>query len=180
MSRAIFAMLARMDLAARPLTQSDYARYGNVLSSARGDVPVVAANLGTAQKRNRLAPLINQRPGAEANLSVFRCRPVVERPIPLRLLEKHPHSTQLFVPMNAQRYLVVVAEAAAGDDVPDLTTLAAFVAEGAQAITYHPGIWHHPMIALDEAIDFVCLVFDDGTAGDCVEASGLVLPSVRL
>ena len=166
-----------MEIVARPLTQPNYARYGNVLSSARGDVAAVAANLGTAQKRNRLAPLINRRPGAEANLSVLHCSPVAERPVPLRLLEKHPHSTQLFVPMNARRYLVVVAE---GSDAPDLTTLAAFIAEGPQAITYHPGIWHHPMIALDEVIDFVCLVFDDGTAGDCVEANGLVLPRVRV
>jgi ureidoglycolate lyase len=79
--------------------------------------------------------------------------------------------------MNARRYLVVVAE---GNDSPDLATLSAFIAEGTQAIAYHPGIWHHPMIALDAAIDFVCVVFDDGTADDCVEANGLVLPRVRL
>jgi ureidoglycolate lyase len=166
-----------VEIAARPLTQADYAPYGNVLSAERHDVAAVAANLGTAQKRNRLAPLVNARPQAEANVSVFRCTPILERPVQLRLLEKHPLSTQMFVPMNARRYLVVVA---AGRDVPDLSTLAAFVAEGRQAITYHPGIWHHPMIALEEIVDFVCVVFDDGTTGDCVEASGLVLPRVRV
>jgi ureidoglycolate lyase len=167
----------RVEIATRPLTQADYARYGNVLSAARDDVAAVAANLGTAQKRARLAPLVNARAHADANVSVFRCAPIPERPVTLRLLEKHPLSTQMFVPMNARRYLVVVAE---GDDAPDLTTLSAFVAEGPQAITYHPGIWHHPMIALDDVIDFVCIVFDDGTAGDCVEANGLVLPRVRV
>ncbi len=143
-----------------------------MLSAARDDVAAVAANLGTAQKRAHLAPLVNARPHAEANISVFRCAPILERPIALRLLEKHPLSTQMFVPMNARRYLVVVAE---GIDAPDLSTLAAFVADGSQAITYHPGAWHHPMIALDDVIDFVCVVFDDGSASDCVEADPATL-----
>ena len=165
-----------VDILARPLAQTEYHRYGDVLSADRTDVPAVAANLGTAQKRNRLTELVNARANAKANVSVFRCSPIAARPIPLRLLEKHPSSTQIFVPMNARRYLVVVAQ---GGDAPDLSTLAAFVASGPQAIAYHPGIWHHPMIALDDVIDFACIVFDDGTAGDCVEAEGLVLPSVR-
>ncbi|MEO7110891.1 MAG: ureidoglycolate lyase [Polyangiaceae bacterium] len=165
-------MIARVEIAARPLTQTNYARYGNVLSAARHDVAAAPANLGTAEKRAHLAPLVNARPHAEANVSVFRCAPITERPVKLRLLEKHPLSTQMFVPMNARRYLVVVAE---GLDAPDLSTLSAFVAQEAQAITYHPGIWHHPMIALDDVIDFVCVVFDDGTADDCVEADGVAL-----
>jgi len=170
-------MLVSVEIAARPLTQAEYARYGNVLSAGRDDVAAVAANLGTAQKRNRLAPLSNARPHAEANVSVFRCSPILERPVPLRLLEKHPLSTQMFVPMNARRYLVVVAE---GGEAADLSTLAAFLAVGPQAITYHPGIWHHPMIALDDVVDFVCVAFDDGTTGDCIEAQDIVLPRVRL
>ncbi|MEO8798382.1 MAG: ureidoglycolate lyase [Polyangiaceae bacterium] len=170
-------MLTVVEITARELTQASYARYGDVLSADRDDVAAVPANLGTAQKRNRLTALVNARAEAKANVSVFRCSPVNERPIPLHLLEKHPHSTQIFVPMNARRYLVVVAE---GGDAPDLSTLAAFVASGNQAIAYRPGIWHHPMIALDDVIDFACIVFDDGTAYDCVEAAGLTLPSVRL
>lgn len=170
-------MLAVVEITARDLTQAAYARYGDVLSADRDDVVALPANLGTAQKRNRLTELVNARPGARANVSVFRCSPIVERPIPLRLLEKHPCSTQIFVPMNARRYLVVVAQ---GGDAPDLSTLAAFVASGPQAVAYHPGIWHHPMIALGDVVDFTCIVFDDGTAHDCVEAAGLTLPSVRL
>ena len=67
--------------------------------------------------------------------------------------------------MNAARYLVVVAR---GGDAPDLATLAAFVASGTQGVSYLPGVWHHPMIALDHEIDFTCLAWEDGTAGDCV------------
>ena len=82
----------------------------------------------------------------------------------LTLLERHAASSQLFVPMNARRYLVVVAH---GGDAPDLGSARAFVASGAQGVSYAPGVWHHPMIALDEAIDFACFVYEDGTALDC-------------
>ena len=84
----------------------------------------------------------------------------------LRWLERHPASTQLFAPLGGGRYLLVVA---AGEDAPDLDTLAAFVVEGAVAITYRPGIWHHPMVALDAALDFVNVLAVDGSDGDCDE-----------
>lgn len=35
------------------------------------------------------------------------------------------------------------------DGKPDLSTLRAFLATNAQGISYHPNIWHHPIIALD-------------------------------
>ena len=52
-------------------------------------------------------------------------------------------------------------------DRPNMPTLRVFLARENQAITYNPGVWHHPMIALDRVTDFVCLVWEDGTAKDC-------------
>jgi len=66
--------------------------------------------------------------------------------------------------MTAERYLVVVA---LGSDSPDLSTLRAFVAKKNQAISYNPGVWHHPMVTLDKITDFTCVVSEDGTEGDC-------------
>ena len=85
------------------------------------------------------------------------------------MLEKHPGSTQAFVPMSTGRYLVIVAEALGDQNAPDLSTLRAFLVEGARGIAYHPGTWHHPMIALEQPLDFTCLVYEDGSSGDCVE-----------
>ena len=67
--------------------------------------------------------------------------------------------------MNASRYIALVA---LGGDRPDLSTLAAFVAEGPQGISYAPGVWHHPMLTLDSETDFVVFVHEDGAAEDCV------------
>jgi ureidoglycolate lyase len=154
-------------LRALPLTAADYAPYGDVvMASPHGEVGA-PANQGTAERWGDLTRLRDLRPGrALLSVSVFRCSPRLARPIPVVVLEKHPASTQLFVPMNARRYLVVVA---LGQERPDLGTLAAFVANGAQAVSYAPGVWHHPMIALDAEIDFACFVYQDGSADDCVE-----------
>lgn len=99
----------------------------------------------------------------------------------MKLLERHLYSTQAFIPMTCskvrariayilrhikymlvltlfsvmQRYLVVVALNDPKTDKPDLSTLAAFVAARNQGITYYPGVWHHPMIALDAVTGWI-------------------------
>jgi ureidoglycolate lyase len=40
----------------------------------------------------------------------------------------------------------------------------AFLASGAQGVSYHRGTWHHPLVALGERSDF--LVVDRGGSGD--------------
>jgi ureidoglycolate lyase len=154
-------------LTAEALTAEGYAAYGDVVSADRVDVAAGPANQGTAARRDRLAPVASLRPGAALNLCSFRCAPRADWPLPVALLEKHPHSTQVFIPMNARRYLVLVA---LGGEAPDLATARAFVAGPTQGVSYLPGVWHHPMIALDASIDFACLVWEDGTPGDCVVA----------
>lgn len=151
---------------AAPLTARAFAPYGAVLSADRDDLAARDANQGTAARRDFIADLVNLRPHARLNLASFRCAPRDLATFRVSLLEKHPHSSQAFVPMNASRYLVVVA---LGGDRPDLQTLRVFKSLGTQGILYHPGVWHHPMIALDAPTDFTCLVWEDGSPEDCVE-----------
>ncbi|KAI2620366.1 hypothetical protein GGS26DRAFT_571178 [Hypomontagnella submonticulosa] len=116
------------------------------------------------------------------------------------ILERHPFTTQTFVPMGAgaaARYLVIVAPSLAPDTIPagvdekqlcaptgqglpgrglpDLARLRAFVATGRQAVTYGAGTWHAPMAALGaagSAIDFVVVQFaNDEPVEDCQEVA---------
>jgi ureidoglycolate lyase len=150
----------------QPLTPSAYAPYGKVLMASPRGEPGAPANLGTALRFDDVTECKNLRPStAELKIKVFRSRPVALETRPLALLEKHPLSTQLFIPMNASRYVALVA---LGSDRPDLTTLAAFIADGPRGISYAPGVWHHPMLTLDSETDFVVFVHEDGTPEDCV------------
>ncbi len=159
--------MTRVAIVARPIELAAYQAYGELVRAGAGDSEGEAANLGTARRYGALSSLENMRgESARPNVSVFRSTPWHGDQFNVTMLEKHPLSTQLFVPMNARRYLVVVAE---GASVPDLATLRAFVVDGKTGITYRPGVWHHPIVALDQEIDFVSLVWEVGGDGDCVE-----------
>jgi ureidoglycolate lyase len=160
---------------AEPISRVAYAPYGSVLSATEAKTPGRSANHGTAMRHDGLSELENLRAHARPNVCLFRATPT-SLPFTVRLLEKHPHSTQMFVPMNASRYLVVVArELIVENNVetnhPDESDVRAFVAAGPCGITYRAGVWHHPLIALDHVTDFVGLVWEDGTDGDCTEVS---------
>jgi len=161
-----------MELRAASLQSDQYAPYGDVIAATG---VARTANAGTAQRFNHVAALENLRPGAKPNLCVFRVEPTMANPFTVRMLECHRHSTQAFVPMAAARYLVIVC---GGGDAPDLSTLKAFIATGTQGITYKPGTWHHPLVVLDQTTDFACLVYEDGSAGDCEEQGLASLVSI--
>ncbi|GAC92651.1 allantoicase [Pseudozyma hubeiensis SY62] len=158
-------------LPASPLTTSAFASYGAVIDGPSTHNPDDAkpfkiVNQGTAQKFLNLAEIVNNYPeqaGARTNIHVYRCDPAAKMPFEVKLLERHRFTTQAFIPMvsvggKQNGFLVVVAQNGQ-DDRPDLNTLGVFLATTEQAIQYHPGIWHHPMIALgDEATDFACIV----------------------
>ncbi|KAG8903227.1 Allantoicase [Tulasnella sp. 403] len=184
---------------AEPLTSEAYAPFGDVIqawtdpSSAPKDTRVTSANQGTAHKFHRLSRVVSSYPEAVSDraicgISVFRSTPVGAKPGEdwrVGLLERHAYTSQAFIPMGNGRieslglddalkdigraYLVIVA-LNGSDDRPDLNTMRAFVATTAQGISYHTGIWHHPMISMETPIDFACVetqIGDPGNVMDC-------------
>ncbi|KAI1845166.1 hypothetical protein JX266_008713 [Neoarthrinium moseri] len=217
-----------LHLTAVPLTREAFAPFGDVLSNPRpGSLPsntspasiaagalpcgAISANQGTAIQYKGLGSMHNLYPSAPSKaaatprVTMFVCgarelagpgRDTVE----VKVLERHPFTTQTFVPLNAGKskgYLVIVAPTLApgvldeglpvptgeeaarlklpGRGVPDVGKLRAFIANGDQAVTYGAGTWHAPMIALGEtgsAIDFVVVQFANDTAvEDCQEVT---------
>lgn len=70
------------------------------------------------------------------------------------MLERHPQGSQAFIPMHGQSFLIVVA-AQLNPNTPDLEKIYAFISNGKQAINYHTGTWHHPLLTLEAPSDFV-------------------------
>jgi ureidoglycolate lyase len=153
------------EIHAESLTPSAFAPFGSVVSA--GLRAGASANQGTAIRFDFCADLSSTRSAARPNLAVFRSTQK-SLPFALRLFERHPCSTQTFLPMVCHRFLICVAPALA-DGSPDVAGARAFVCGPGQGISYDLGVWHHPIIALDADADFAMLAWEDGSALDCVE-----------
>ena len=149
------------------LTREAFLPFGDVVLAHRDDITPVMVNFGTAARRNHAGSLENTRPHALPNLASFCCEPWSRFPVVAESMEKHPCSSQLFVPMKVERYLVVVAP---GTDAPELDGLRAFVALPGQGVIYGPGVWHMPLIVFGTPAEFVMFVWEDRTPQDCVVA----------
>ncbi|KAG6259335.1 hypothetical protein E4U24_005936 [Claviceps purpurea] len=208
----------RIRVTAEPLTQDAFFPFGSVISNPRPDVHpssassctslpanAVSANQGFAIQYRHVAPIKNlydQAPsGVEATpiMSMFVCSArqllhIDDDPahdiFPVRILERHPFTTQTFSPLasTARAYLVIVApslppreekvrlpvpvgQGLPGRGLPDLRGLRAFMATGAQAVVYGAGTWHAPMVVLGRegtTLDFVVSQFASGVpVEDC-------------
>ncbi|KAG0163875.1 Allantoicase [Apophysomyces sp. BC1015] len=162
----------KTQLIAESLTADAYGPYGDVIEAISSNV--TGANQGTAKKYHHVAEIVNIFPNGNGytNMCVFRCSPATQLPFVVKLLERHPYSSQFFVPMtdgNTRGYLVIVA-LNGKDDKPDMSTMKAFIATSKQGVNYRQGTWHHPMIALENETDFAVLVHESGTPqDDCQE-----------
>ncbi|QLL30879.1 hypothetical protein HG536_0A06940 [Torulaspora globosa] len=168
---------------ATPLTIDAFAPYGSIISPdeqvSNADDSSRTANQGTAIKLLGVSQIEKKYPfEGTPNWNLFRCfsQPHLRGPVSIsegraiehsiRVLEKHPSSSQTFIPMGCPehqpRYLVVVALEDCETGRPDLSTLKAFLCRGNQAVTYGAGIWHAPMIALgnQEYIDFGVVIYE--------------------
>ncbi len=149
------------------ITREAFAPFGEVVLAERADITPIMVNFGTAARRNDAAFLENTRSHARPNLASFCCKPWSRFPVVAESMEKHPCSSQLFVPMKVERYLVVVAP---GDAAPDIEGLQAFIALPGQGVVYGPNVWHMPLIVFGTPAEFVMFVWEDSTAQDCVVA----------
>lgn len=159
-------------LTARPLTAEAFAPYGDVIESTGHPIPI---NQGKGQRYLDLARVDITSEGGRAAISRVTCVSE-EVPVPLRLMERHPLGSQAFIPVDGQRYIVVVAPAG---EPPQPDDIHAFLAHGHQGINYHRGVWHHPMIALDKACDFL-EVHRAGPEKNCDEVDITIPMAVHL
>ena len=140
-----------MEIVPQRLTREAFARFGDVI-----EVP-------TAPGRNYYADALgNLRADARPSLSMSYREPTQDRPLKSEMLERHEFSSQTFVPVDVGRWLIVVApHARAGG--PDMAGMKAFVATGAQGVTYRPNTWHHGLTTLDRPGRFAVFMWLAGT-----------------
>ncbi|HXG80835.1 MAG TPA: ureidoglycolate lyase [Sphingomicrobium sp.] len=156
--------MARIQVPIHSLTREAFRPYGDVIQVAESRHYTI--NQGLAERYADMAALDLLEGGGQPTVGIVRAEP---RPLPLKvkLMERHPKSSQLFIPLAPRPFLVLVA-AASEQLRPE--SIVAFRTLAGQGINYRRGVWHHPLIALDQSTDF--LVVDRHAKDEnCDEAS---------
>ncbi|WP_019143129.1 ureidoglycolate lyase [Noviherbaspirillum massiliense] len=137
-------------LACHPLNASAFAPFGTVIDTEGRTADLI--NEGTTRRYADLASLDLCSDG-NPRLHLYLAS---ARAFPLRLtqLERHRHASQVFIPLNGQRFIVVVAPGAAQ---PEWENIQAFLSAPGQAIALHRGSWHHGLLALNEGDRFAVI-----------------------
>lgn len=148
-------------LRVEPLTAAAFAPFGDVVTiEGARHFPI---NGGTCERFHDLARIDVAAEGGRPIVSIARAQPA-RLPVPIRLVERHPLGSQIFLPLAPARFLIVVAAAVASPTIADLR---AFLAAPGQGVNYARNTWHHPLIALDRETDF--LIVDRGGEGANLE-----------
>jgi len=144
-----------------PLTKPAFVPYGDVIEVEGADhFPI---NNGTTERFHDLAKVDTSSEEGRTLVSIARSQPF-SVPLPIKMLERHPLGSQIFMPMGGRPYLVIVA--IANDDGSPGQPMG-FLASGNQGVNYAKNTWHHPMIALEGMSDF--LIIDRGGEGNNLE-----------
>ena len=155
MDKEIPAQMLKVEV----LTREAFEPFGDVLETR--NTPVVI-NQGRCQKYSDLTS-VNTDDQGYTTMHIYKTAPI-GLSYQLDLLERHPLGSQTFMPLAGQRFLIVVASGSSDSTTPDLSSIRCFLTNGKQGITYHPGVWHHPLLSVDDGEEY--LVIDRKGPGD--------------
>ena len=137
-----------------PLTRDAFAAFGEVIETEGSNHYTI--NSGFAERYHDLAHVDVLENSGKPLISIFHALPR-SQPIHIEGMERHPLSSQAFMPLSPISFLVVVA---APTEELQPEHLRAFITNGRQGVNYRRGIWHRALLALQEPCDF--LVIDRG------------------
>lgn len=146
-------------LKVEPLTAQAFKPYGDVIQTASAKQQF-DINEGNTVRFHDISD-IEFGEGAVCT-SIFESSPVAY-PFPLKVMERHPLGSQMFIPLSKNPYYVVVAAPGEFDE----TTLRAFLARPNQGINFFKNTWHHYSLSLVSVSQF--LVIDRKGEGNNLE-----------
>lgn len=136
----------------QPLTQDSFAAFGDVIEKSGKDfIPI---NQGLTERYHALSLAQISGDHVAVGMSIFHNLFATQIPFQIEMLERHPYGSQSFIPLQQQKLIIVVA-LPLDQDRPDEQRIYAFMSNGQQGITYHQGVWHHPLITLEANSDFL-------------------------
>ena len=123
------------------INRSSFAEFGDLIST--NDINPLNINAGYAKRFDNLADLNTSKDGGKSIVSIFSA---LKRTFPMAIdmMEKHPLSSQAFIPMKETTFLCFVAPSG---EFPEINKIQSFIIPPKMGINYKPGIWHFPLIS---------------------------------
>ena len=143
--------MTTLNLTVEPLDPTTFAPFGDVIDAATAPQRFMI-NDGNTERFHDLASL-DAGPDGRIIVSLFRAQPRT-LPFTISMMERHPLASQAFIPVSGKPWLVAVAAAGSPPSAQDLRL---FLCQGDQGVNYAPGVWHHPILALESVCDFIVL-----------------------
>lgn len=123
-----------IEIKANLISDEKFQPFGEIIQL--NTVEPLTINQGQCLRFNDLADL-DHDPDGKMGVSIFESS-IRTIPYEFNLVERHPHSSQFFLPMDNEPFLVIVAQDQ--DGIPG--TPKAFITGTYQGINFYRGTWH--------------------------------------
>ena len=154
--------MQEIELKIESLESYSFKAFGDVIETENRSLKYI--NNGMATRFHDLAEIDVLEDEGRPLINIFRSK-CSSFPVRIKMMERHPLSSQAFMPLSSIPFLIIVAQESSIISVEELRV---FISNGQQGVNYRRGVWHHPLIALLNESDF--LVVDRGGMGvNCEE-----------
>ena len=138
-------------LSPEKLTAENFSDFGEVVSIESKESKTI--NDGFAEKFSDIATLDTLEEKGQTSVHMFVAKGR-RFPLHISMLEKHPYFSQTFIPRHSSPFIVVVAPPSKS---PVIENLRAFITNGQQGINYSRGVWHFPLISMNDSSEFIVI-----------------------
>ena len=154
--------MQEIELKIESLESYSFKAFGDVIETENRSLKYI--NNGMATRFHDLAEIDVLEDEGRPLINIFRSK-CSSFPVRIKMMERHPLSSQAFMPLSSIPFLIIVAQESNSISAEDLRV---FISNGRQGVNYRRGVWHHPLIALKKESDF--LIVDRGGKGkNCEE-----------
>ena len=126
------------------ISRSNFSAYGDLISP--DNINHMDINAGYAKRFDNLANIDTLKDEGKTIVSIFSA---LKRAFPMKIdmMEKHPLSSQAFIPMKETTFLSFVAPPG---KFPEINKVQSFIIPPKTGINYKSGIWHFPLISTED------------------------------
>ena len=129
----------------KEITKDNFSIYGDLITTRNKISENI--NKNTTQSFFDLANIEILGEDNNARLNIFNAKKRIF-PLNINMLEMHPLSSQVFLPMSTTDFIALVTPI---DIKPDLNKIECFKISNGDGINFKSGVWHFPLISIQDA-----------------------------